>query len=207
MAAYQRKTGSLLYAAVITRPDIAFAVSRLARFNSNPGPAHHLAADRVLQYLGRTRQYALRFGGADNLEIASDASFADNTEDRKSSQAFAIKLFGGLIGWRANKQSTVTTSTTEAELLALSQAAKESLFLSRLIKDLGVQLYQSRIVIQCDNTQTIRLVTSEIVTLKTQLRHVDIHNHWVRQEVTAGRIQVVYTPSNKMMADGLTKPL
>jgi hypothetical protein len=204
---YQVKVGSLLYAAVITRPDIAFAVSRLARFNSNPSPLHQKAADRVLCYLQRTRALALRFGDADDFEVASDTSFADNTLDRKSSQAFAMKLFGGLIGWRANKQATVTTSTTEAELLALSQAAKESIYVSRLLKELSVRLDSSRIRIQCDNQQTIRLVNAEIATLKTQLRHVDIHNHWLRQEVMEDRIEVTYTPSSALMADGLTKAL
>jgi len=204
---FQVKVGSLLYAAVITRPDVAFAVSRLARFNCNPSPEHQIAADRVLCYLKRTRSLALQFGGADDFEVASDASFADNSIDRKSSQAYAMKLFGGLIGWRANKQSTVTTSTTEAELLALSQAAKESLYMSRLFEELSISLDSSRIRIQCDNTQTIRLITEEIATLKTQLRHVDIHNHWLRQEVMEDRIEVVYTPSARLMADGLTKAL
>src|SRR6185437_11305028 len=106
-----------------------------------------------------------------------------------------MKLFGGLIGWKANKQNTVTTSTTEAELLALAQAAKESLFVSRLIKELSVELEDQRIRILCDNMQTIRLVKAEVVTLQTKLRHVDIHNHWLRQEVAAGRIIVEYTPS------------
>ena len=72
--------------------------------------------------------------------MASDASFADNSIDRKSSQAYAMKLFGGMIGWRVNKQETVTTSTMEAELLALSQAAKEALFVSRLLKELQIGL-------------------------------------------------------------------
>jgi hypothetical protein len=70
--------------------------------------------------------------------VASDASFADNSTNRKSSQAFAMKLFGGLIGWRANKQDTVTTSTTEAELLALAQAAKESMYISKLLQELTI---------------------------------------------------------------------
>ena len=98
------------------------------------------------------------------------------TLDRKSSQAFAMKLFGGLIGWRANKQDTVTTSTTEAELLALAQAAKETLFVSRLLTELSVDLDNKQIKIECDNTQTIKLVNSEVTTLKTKLRHVDIHH-------------------------------
>src|SRR5271165_7353022 len=116
---YQRKVGSILYTAVNTRLDIAFAVSRLAQFLTNPSPTHQTAADRVLLYLQRTRGLGLQL-------------------DCKSSQAYTMKLFGGLIGWRANKQPTVTTSTTEAELLALSQAAKEALYVSWLIAELSV---------------------------------------------------------------------
>ena len=155
----------------------------------------------------KTRDLALQFGGEDTLDIASDASFADNTKDRKSSQAFVVRLFGGTIAWRANKQDTVSTSTTEAELLALSQAAKESLFISRLIKELSVTLDDESIRIQCDNQQTLRLVTKELAVLQTRLRHIDIHNHWLRQEVSQGRISPVYTPSAENMADGLTKAL
>ncbi|KAK1912636.1 hypothetical protein P3342_004572 [Pyrenophora teres f. teres] len=90
---YQRKIGSLLFVASITEPPIASSL--------------HL-----------TRTLGLQFGGNDDLVVASDASFADNTVDRKSSQGFILKLFGGAIAWRANKQDTVTTSTTEAELLS-----------------------------------------------------------------------------------------
>lgn len=204
---YQRKVGSLLYAAVNTRPDIAFATSRLARFLSNPSQEHQKAADRVLLYLSSTKWLTLRLGGGASMEVASDASFADNTLDRKSSQGYAIKLFGGLIAWRSSKQDTVTTSTTEAELLALSQVAKEAIFTSRLISELKVKLPSPTITIQCDNQQTIRLVTQAVSRLTTKLRHVDIHNHWLRQEVTNQRIKVVYTKSSEMIADGLTKVL
>lgn len=205
---YQKKIGSLLFAAVTTRPDIAFATSRLARFLTNPSTEHHDAADRVLLYLRRTRTYAILYDGSDSgLVVASDASFADNTIDRKSSQGYAIKLYGGLIAWRANKQDTVTTSTTEAELLALSQTAKEALFSKRLLEELDNKLPQSTIPIQCDNQQTIRLLTEEVSQLQTKLRHVDIHNHWLRQEVARQRIQVVYVPTADMIADGLTKAL
>ncbi|KAM4062356.1 reverse transcriptase (RNA-dependent DNA polymerase) [Hirsutella rhossiliensis] len=184
-----------------------FVASKLANFMSNPSPQHQDAADRAICYLVERKNLALRLGGGDDFEVASDSSFADNSTDRKSSQAYAMKLFGGLIGWRANKQDTVTTSTTEAELLALSQTAKESIYMSRLIDELGVKLDASHIRIQCDNNQTIRLVNAEIAALKTKVRHVNIHNHWLRQEVANGTIEVTYTPSAELMADGLTKAL
>jgi hypothetical protein len=204
---YRRVIGSLLYAAVITRPDIAFAVSRLARVMMNPGPEHEHAANRVLCYVYATRYLALSFGGADEFEVHSDASFADNTFDRKSSQAYAMKLFGGLIGWRANKQDTVTTSTTEAELLALSQAAKEGLFQQRLLSELGIELQNPVLNLHCDNQQTIGLLQSSVEKLRTKLKHVDIHNHWLREKITRKTICVSYERSSKMIADGLTKSL
>jgi len=205
---YRRVIGSLLYAAVITRPDIAFAVSRLARFMSNPAEEHCKAADRVLNYLFETRFYALKFGSKeDDFTVHSDASFADNTSDRKSSQAYAMRLFGSLIGWRANKQDTVTTSTTEAELLALSQAAKEGLFQQRLLGELRIKLQSPRLNLVCDNQQTIGLLERPLERLRTKLRHVDVHNHWLREHIQKGTIFVSYKRSSELIADGLTKAL
>lgn len=180
-----------MYAAVQTRIDVAFAVSRLARFLTNPGPEHHKAADRVLNYLETHKTRSLQLGGEDTFTTASDASFADNSIDWKSSQAYVMMLFGRVIGRQTNKQGTVTVSTTEAELLALSQAAREGLFISRLLNELAVRLDNHRVVIASDNKQTIRLVSAEVARLQTKLRHVDIHNHWVRQEVQRGRINVL----------------
>ena len=118
-----------------------------------------------------------------------------------------MKLFRGAVGWKASKQDTVTTSTTEAELLALAQATKEALYARRLIDEIGVTLDDNAVQMLCDNTQTIGLVTKETATLQTKLRHVDIHNHWLREAVEKGQITVSYTPSKDMVADGLTKAL
>src|SRR6516162_6396913 len=96
-------------------------------------------------------------------------------------------LFGGPIAWKANKQDTVTTSSTEAELLALSQTTKEAIFISRLLKALMLKLDEP-LVVECDNSQTLRLVTEESMKLSTKLRHVDIHNHWLRQEHAERRV-------------------
>ena len=98
---YQRKVDSLLFAAIATRPDIAFTVSRLFRFNQQPGSQHHEAADRLYDYLFLTKDYCIHYGGEvhdlSSFICASDASFDDNTLDRKSSQGYIMKLFGGEI--------------------------------------------------------------------------------------------------------------
>lgn len=117
-----------------------------------------------------------------------------------------MKLFNGAVSWRANKQDTVTTSSTEAEFLAMSQTAKETIFLSRLIKSLTLNI-PGPLIIECDNVQTIRLLVAESMKLQTKLRHVDIHSHWLRQEVQRGAITIKWVPTKEMIADGLTKPL
>ena len=212
---FQAKVGSAQYATTITRPDAAKATSKLAEFLLNPGPKHLDAIDRVIQYLYQTRYYAIEYGvqiegdniqlTAKSVEFASDASFGDN-RDRKSSEGYLCKLYGGPIDWKASKQKTVTTSTTEAELLALSEAGKTVLWWHRVLESLGFKASHP-MSIACDNQQTVDLLTKEGATMHTKLRHVDINRLWMKQEVNAGRIHVDWIPTAEMPADGLTKVL
>lgn len=204
---YQQKVGSIQYATSITRPDAARAASKLAEHLLNPSPSHMDAADRVIGYLYGTRSLAIEYSpDGDNCEFSSDAAFAD-TEDRKSSEGYLFKLFGGAVDWRATKQKTVTTSTTEAELLAISNAARETFWWTRFFREVGLELDSSKPTILCDNSQTVGLIQKEEPDLKTRLRHVDIHHHWVRQESQNHHIQLQWIPTSQMPADGLTKPL
>lgn len=106
----------------------------------------------------------------------------------------------------AAKQRTVTTSTTEAELLALTEAGKTVQWWMRLFKEIGFDP-EHPITIRCDNQQTVDLLRKEDPKHRTKLRHVDIHRHWLRQEVQEGRISVEWVPTAEMAADGLTKLL
>lgn len=102
---YQQKVGSALYATMITRPDAARAVNKLSEFLTNPGPKHLDAIDRVIVYLYQTRFLAIEYNGQSASEIftiASDASFGDNS-DRKSTEGYLCRLFGGPIDWKASK--------------------------------------------------------------------------------------------------------
>lgn len=208
--AYQERIGSILYTAIMLRPDVAFAASTLSHFLTNPSKTHFAAAAQVIRYLFTTRLLGIRYGGwnreAQALLIASDASFADDPETRRSSDGYILTLFGGPIMWRAARQNTVTTSTTEAELLSLSHTAKETMALKRLFRDIGLDLGELW-NIYCDNQQTIRLVIEESTRLATKLRHIDIHNMWLKQEHLAGSFRVTYIPTDQMPADGLTKNL
>jgi hypothetical protein len=207
---YQRKVGSINYAAVITRPDISKSCSELASFLTNPSKTHMAEINRCIQYLYGTRQQSILFDGKRTFdrefEVFTDASFADDPDTRRSSQGWLMRLYGGPVAWNANKQATVTTSSTEAELLGLSFAAKETIATMRLFAGLRFHL-DERLIIWCDNKQTIRLVVQELQRLRTALRHVDVHQCWIRQEVQRGTFSVEYIETSEMAADGMTKIL
>lgn len=205
---YQGKVGSVQYPTIITRPDASKASSKLSQFLQNPGPQHQRAVDRVICYLYTTRYLALQFGDKgdmESIEFASDASFADN-KDRKSSAGYICQVYGGPVDWKATKQPTVTTSTTEAELLAMSDAGRSLMWWRRFLDRISFKPSHP-ITLRCDNQQTVTLLTSEHAKIDTKLRHVDIHGHWLRQEIREGRIKVQWVPTIKMAADGLTKIL
>ena len=207
--AYQWKVGSINYAATITRPDIARAASNLSEFMQNPSPHHQEVADQVIAYLNGTRSYAIQYSDVideDTFAVSSDAAYADDLTTRRSTEGYLFKLFGGPIDWRSTKQKTVTTSTTEAELLALTAVAKETQFWKRFFSTIYLDLDHD-ISIACDNQQTLGLLDKESPLLSTKLRHINIHNHWLRQEVQQGRIKTQWIPTAEMPADGLTKSL
>lgn len=127
-------------------------------------------------------------------------------QTRLSSHEYAFSLYGGLITWKAHKQRTVTTSTTESELLALSQAGRELVWWERFFIQIGF-VSDEDIVLYCENRQALRIIKNEITKLDTKLRHVDIHQMWLRQETQNGRIKAEWIGTERMIADGFTKAL
>jgi hypothetical protein len=115
-------------------------------------------------------------------------------------------LFRGSTDWCSAKQKTIVTSSTKAELLALSYTAKETIWWQQLFKYIGFDPGHE-LIVHCDNHQTIRLLTKENQKLDTKLQHINIYQHWLRQEVQARRIKINWLPTNDMLADGLTKAL
>ncbi|KAI0996919.1 hypothetical protein K3495_g11263 [Podosphaera aphanis] len=206
---YQKKVGSLIYASGVTRPDIARAVSHIAEFMSNPSTAHLEAVDHCLYYLYQTRELVIKYTksaeGSETVNCSADAAFA-NTEERRSVQGFVFKLCGGPVHWNSSKQATVTTSSTEAELLSLSNATKELIWMQRLFA--GIKFHpHEEVKIFNDNIQTIRLLNKEDPIIKTRLKHVDIYQHWLREQVQQKQVIVSWVSTNSMVADGMTKSL
>jgi hypothetical protein len=219
---YQQLVGSLAYIATWGRPDVARAHVILVCHLTNPGQSHVSKAYKTWQYLLSTKGYALEASASEHDFIeyitddpdykdplffgSSDASFADEPETRRSSQGYVFKFGGMTIDWKATVQRTVTKSTTESELLSLSLAGSQMQEWMRFFKRISLTL-NCKPTIWCDNQQTIGIVTKSQDKLHTKVKHVDIHQLWIRQEVEASRLNVVWVPTDKMPADGLMKIL
>jgi hypothetical protein len=123
---YASAVGSLMYAMLCTRPDICYAVSIVSRYQSNPGPEHWTTVKHILKYLNRTKHYFLVFGSEDlNIQGYTDSDFQSDIDDRKSIYGFVFTLRKGAISCRSCKQDTTADSTTKAEYIAASEAAKD----------------------------------------------------------------------------------
>jgi hypothetical protein len=202
---YRELIGSLMFAAVVSRPDIAYSVNKLAQYSSNPSYSHWKIAKRILQYLYTTRNQSLRLGGGDlSLHAYADADFAGDTDDRRSTGGYAVFLGQGAISWSSRKQSTVALSSTEAEYIALSEAAREILWIRHFLAELDIK-YNEPTVIYEDNQGTIAFASNQRAIRR--MKHIEVKFHFVRNLIETGIIQLEYKNTKDMIADLLTKSL
>ena len=213
-APYRQAIGALMYLMLGTRPDIAFAVGKLARFCENPKDKHWIAVKRVLRYVAGTRDFRLLFTGSSPLELTgfSDSDWAGDLSDRKSTSAFVFKVAGGAVSWASRKQTIVAASTCEAEYISLCATSKEALWLRRVIHDIinpvktVKDLHPNRPTkILSDNQSAIALAANEAINRRN--KHIDIAYHFVRDTIKRGEIALHHLPTTDMPADMLTKPL
>ena len=114
---YASAIGSIMYAMLSTRPDVALALSLMSRFQSNPGMDHWTAVKNILKYLKRTRDMFLVYGGCEEelcVKGYVDASFDTDPDDSKSQTGYVFLVNGGAVSWGSGKQSTVGQSTMES---------------------------------------------------------------------------------------------
>ena len=147
---YREAIGSLLYLAGATKPDIAFAVNYLARYQQNPTEEDWMDVKRTLRYLRGTAEIKLTYKGkSEDMDTMTDASFRD-CSNSTSTSGYVIRLFGDAIAWRSHKQTYVSLSTCQAEYLAMSEACQELISLDKAIRDMiGKTFYP--INVWCDN--------------------------------------------------------
>ena len=203
---YRSMIGSLLYLSICSRPDISLAVSKLARFVSNPGSEHYTAVKRVMRYLRGTITYGLYYVKGDGiLRGFSDASWGDADNDRKSTTGFLFKHGSNLISWATYGQTSTARSTVEAEYMALSDAAQEATWLRRLCNELGGQQQEQATLIYEDNQGCMAMAANPVG--HRRMKHIDIRYHYLREVVQKGQVKLKYCPTAKMTADILTKAL
>jgi hypothetical protein len=201
---YKQLVGSLLYIARMMRPDISFAVSLLSRFMANPGRVHWEAAKRVLKYLKGTKDMQLTYGNrTDGLVGYTDANWASQ-DYRHSTSSYLFLINGGAISWSSKKQPVITLSSTEAEFIAATHAAKELIWLRSIIKEIARPL-TFLMTLFCDNQSAIAL--SRDGMYHSRSKHIDIRFHFIRDVVSQNIASVMYCPTNEMTADMLTKAL
>jgi len=209
---YRELIGSLMYAALGTRPDICFAVTFLSQFLQNPGQAHWREAKRVIRYLKGTKEKKLVYCNQnrplDNfkLEGFADASWGNDEDDRHSISGYVFTKYGGAISWSSKKQHIVALSSTEAEYIALTHATKEAIWLRTLLSEIYDDHYsEMSIPLYSDSSGALAMVRNSAFHSRT--KHIAIRYHFIREAFTDNLIDLRYLQTEDMPADAFTKPL
>ena len=201
---YSEAIGRALWPVMISRPDALCAVGILAQFVQNPGLAHWKALKRVMGYLYTTRDLWLTFGGVDaELEGFSDADWASQSH-RHSISGYAFRMGKGAVTWSSKKQAIVALSSTEAEYIAQTHAAKELIWLRTFLGELTTP-FSGPITLPCDNQGAIALSKDNKFHART--KHIDIRYHFIREAVENNQVFMYYVPTDENVADIFTKPL
>jgi Reverse transcriptase (RNA-dependent DNA polymerase) len=203
---YRSLVGSLMYLAVGTRPDIAYAVGRLSTFLDCYRPEHWDAATRVLKYLKGTRALSLVLGGQEPVTLTgfSDSDYANCPDSSRSTSGYCFSLGSGVVSWSSRKQRTVADSSCYAKYIALHDASHEATFLRQLLDGLDL-LPASPSRLFCDNHAATILTEDHV--WHSRVKHIRVKYHHVRELVTDGELTIARVPSAENTADILTKPL
>ena len=198
---YQSLCGALLYCAVNTRPDVAYAVGMLCRAMGKPTPVLYHQALRVLYYLHHHEHAGLRYG-ASTFEMSgmSDSDWAV----RHSTTGYVFTYNQAAVSWASKKQVSVALSSCEAEIMALSEAAKEGVFLRRFLDELGLGS-SGPTALATDNKAARDLAYNPEHHEKS--KHIERRHFYVRELVENEELVVPFVSTTANMADFFTKPL
>jgi Reverse transcriptase (RNA-dependent DNA polymerase) len=204
---YRQAIGSLMYAMLATRPDIAFSISHLSQFSTNPGEEHWKAVQRVLQYILRTLDLSLTFcsSGGVTLQGSCDSDWAGCADTSASTTGYVFSLAAGPIVWNSQKQKTLAASSVEAEYMAASECSKTAVYLRTFMEELGFP-QQRPTRISTDSAGSLAVIKQSSSSRK--IRHVQLRFHIVRQHVQEKKwTEFYHLRSKELPADILTKPL
>jgi hypothetical protein len=195
---------SLLYL-IASRLDIAFSVGVCARFQANPKESHLTAVKCIIGYVNDTLLYGIWYSRETNLVVAgySDADWAGNADDRKSTSGGCFYVGNNLVAWMSKKQASISLSTAEAKYIAAGSCCTQLLWMKTLLGDYGFS--QGTMIINCDNTSAINIFKNPVHHSRT--KHIDIRHHFLRDLVESKVVSLSFIPTENQLADILTKPL
>ncbi|CAI7734732.1 unnamed protein product, partial [Closterium sp. NIES-54] len=211
--------GSLMYAAVNTRLDVAFATGQLARVVQCPNEEQVAVGMRVAKYLCQTSTVGLQYSaaaqrrqkGADGVEPGrlfltafSDASDALEKKDMTSVGGFISRVGGGSTAWESKKQVDQALSTVESEYMALFRAVREIVWQRCMLAKLGEE-QKIPTPLYCDSQGAIALAKNPVLHVLT--KHMRVKWHWTRRMVAAGEVELHYVKTTGQVADMMTKRL
>lgn len=197
--------GSIMYAALATRPDLCKSISILSRFQSKANENLYKSLKRVLRYIQGTIKLKLCFKPNGNILTGFvDSDWGGDTTDRKSTTGFVFKMFDCTISWTSKKQQNVSISSTESEYVALSLAVTEACWLRKLLLDFKLEVNEP-IQINEDNRAAICLANSP--ENNKRLKHLDIKFYFIKEKIDEGIVKIVYVKTEDQIADLFTKPL
>jgi hypothetical protein len=207
---YRQMVGSLMYASISTRPDITHATNIVARHMSNPSQADMTKVRRIFKYLANARHHGLVYtsnqhhAGVAKIHAYSDADWAGDITDRKSTTGYCTFMNDNLISWTTKKQSTVALSSCEAEYMAISDVVKELMWMRILLTEIDIQI-ETPSIIYVDNQSAIKI--SENDSAHDRTKHIAIRHYYIRDCIDDGSVKLVWVRSENQLADILTKPL
>jgi hypothetical protein len=205
---YREMIGSVMYLMLCTRPDIAFAVSQLSKYNSCHGQGHHTALLHLFRYLHHSKSKLITYSSqTTNLLGFSDSSWAADIDSRRSVTGYVFFVAGAPVSWKSQSQTTVALSSAEAEYMALCAATQEAVHLRVLLQDIlpAYKASAEPAIIFEDNTACIAMSNNPVHHERT--KHIDNKYHFIRERILSKEIHVVYLETRLMIADLLTKPV
>ena len=143
-------------------------------------------------------------GNENIIKVYSDADWGGDPKTRKSTSGNVVFMGNSLIDWFSKKQSSVALSSTEAELIALSESCKNIKWIRGILNDLG--LLGFKILLFEDNQSVIEIILNDAIS-RLRTKHIDIRHRFVKDYVVSGEANIEYCPTSEMLADGMTKIL
>lgn len=200
---YRSIIGGLSHLARRARPDIQYPTFYLSRYQNDPGKAHFSAAKRILRYLQKTKKQETRGDKSKPLlQIYVDADHAGDPDQAKSTTGYTVLMYGVPIITKSRIQRMTAKSSTNAELIALTDATEEAIWLKHILLDFDIDITPT---ILCDSQPTIDTIKNN--KLVKGNKHIARRYHFVKGYVTSGDIEIKYVPTEKNLADIYTKPL